>query len=192
MSGKGGSLHDFDVEQLSGEQRQWAERANDIHARMQIMLMQVAVSDAPLMQTLLAVAKLDQMGGQLTHANLQLWTATAAPARRVLRCADRVVRHLADPFSSRSLSGVVINARYTAVSLLAMTDAQRRTMLSMPAVAQACDIDHDCTGEFDNREQWAKWVRRAHPQRALENVAPILRDVCANDNQARGAGELMR
>ena len=123
------------------EQRRWAERANDVHARMQILLMQIAVSNEPLIQTLLANTMLTQLANQLTLANLQLWKATAPQARRVVACADQVARHLTEPFSPRSLSGTIINARFTAESLVAMTDAQRRTLLSLPAVAQAYDID---------------------------------------------------
>jgi hypothetical protein len=156
-------VHAYDPQALSPEQRKWAHCANQLHHRIQTHLMNIAVSDAPLPSNLPDDDTLARLATNLNRANLQLWLASAPQARRVLACANQVQRNLAEPFSVRALAAVIVNARHAAESLVAMTDAQRHTMLTLPTVARAIDIDHDCEAEFDNRDQWRKWVERAHP-----------------------------
>jgi hypothetical protein len=172
-------LHAYDPEDLSAQQRRWADEANRHHARIQSVLMSIAVSPSQTQATLEYHTELEALGHKLTYANLQLWTATAPAAQRTLLCASAVIGFLKTPMSATSLGGVVINAKYARQALATMTDAQRRIMLDVREVAVAKDIADDCEAEFDNTPAWARWRMKAGLERPA--TVPMLRGV-ANDN----------
>jgi hypothetical protein len=172
-------LHAYDPEDLTADQRHWAEQANLHHARLQAILMEIAISERPTQRTLECTAELEALAHQLTYANLQLWTASAGPALRAAVCAKVVVGHLGRLCSQEAVADVAINATSVAAALTAMTDAQRRTMLSLPEVALAKDIADDCAHDFDNRVTWLQWRVKAGLERAK---GPTRLRIIVNDN----------
>jgi hypothetical protein len=171
-------LHIYEWEHLSAEQRRWAEDANLIHLRIQEVLMRIVVSDHAELREQVLDTVLRLLARKMVAADLELWKASDGSARRALTCAAHVHAHLGTSLGPVSLSNVILNAQSVAQALVAMTDLQRKTMLGVPSVLQAFDIAEDCSAEFDNREQWGKWVARAYPGRGSGGGM-----VFANDNQ---------
>jgi hypothetical protein len=100
-------LHEYEPENLTAEQRHWAETANHHHARIQALLMQIAVSGQQTRSILECETDLAALADKLNYANLQLWKETAPEAQSALTCAKAVVSHLSASFSPAALGCVV-------------------------------------------------------------------------------------